>query len=333
MSIFLGGVFLYYARIRFDIINKTFINYNEKSHLLFSEGGCSCNLVGSNNCIRSSDKLRLEYGGFATYDEAFNRSLPLIDELKLYCVKRGIAIKIAGDVGETDSINVSTPTGGITNEGKKFFGLPQNLKHEVLGLGIYEVENNLSEITFISVNCSPSLRINNFNLGNDHSKAYGEEARIAISLLNSSNVLIMDSRISFLLKVMAVEALVSTDEKHNKDIVKKIQALQDNKDIISKIDDILKDTTINIKQVLGGLKRKSIRIKTKELVDNLCGDKSYFETTAAAFWDQCYDIRSEFTHTGKIAIKDVHDRQSVLHELVTDLVDAYIVKSNPPLSI
>lgn len=324
----IGGVSLYFARIRFDIVNKAFINYEEKSYLLFSNDMYACKLVGCNDHIKSSDQLWLEYGGFPTYDEAYSNSVPLVDELKLYCAKRGIAIKIAGGSGETDSTEISTTTGGITERGKMLFGFPPNSEFEVMGLGIYKVENGLCEIPFISGHCSPSSLINDFKIDYSSHNNYDEKARIAISLLNSSNVLTRDSRVSFLLKIMAVEALVPADEKYGAKIIEKIQEVQNNKEIISQIDEILKDTNINIKEVLGKLKNKSIGIKTRELVYRLCSDRIYFEIAAIDFWKQCYDIRSKFAHNGKIALKSVNDRQSVLHELVTDLIEAYIIQIN-----
>jgi hypothetical protein len=305
---------MFCVRIRFDVLNDYYINYESAKHELFREDEKVCTLssVNNNEKISKASKLYIEYSSFENYQEALNHGTLLLQSLKLYCSGRGIPIKISGSPGETDSIQASSSTGGFTEHGRKSFGISDNVVSEVFGLGIYEVERSPDELAFWNGTANATLGISSFEINRFQMKPYDDKINTAISLISSSNV-ITDSRVSFLLKIMAVETLVSKTQKKEVSIIDKIDAIMDS------VDDP------EIRCYIGNYKNKSITEKSKELVLKSCGNgKLYNNMSATNFWNYCYRLRSKFVHFGTLDIDELHSILMPLREMINDIMNYYV---------
>ncbi|MGL5149320.1 MAG: hypothetical protein ACRC7N_01955, partial [Clostridium sp.] len=270
---------MYFARILFFCNEEfTFRNLSDNSKELFSDGNYKCTIFSKKQGDRT--KIIIEFGGFETRVKAKDEGINLLRNIKLEMCSRGNPINISGIMGMLDSKELSVMPGRITDEGLAYvkeqlikvgrISEDKRVMEDVLGLEIYEVVNSMSEIYFVSqeikIKCDTD-----FELNIQRFKYWNEKLDVALSFLNTS-ILINDVRIKFLLKIMAIEVLVSEREKNEEAY-------------INSIDRIIKDINNNdelmarIKNDIGQLKIKSIGKKCRKLVEVHCNNK-YLELEA-----------------------------------------------------
>lgn len=162
-----------------------------------------------------------------------------------------------------------------------------------MGLAVYSVENSLDDLKLIdsevSLETSKSFVLQNMPLA-----FWDESMDLSLSLITSS-VGLSDNRVALLLRIMAVEVLVSKSEPRR----------QEEFDAIDKAINALDNIGLNkeeahfIKDLLSSRKQKSVQQKVKCLLTKYLPDSIYGGNTAPAFFDHCYSARSAFTHSGR----------------------------------
>lgn len=312
----------------------------EDETTLFSSDEAICKL----NIDRRFEYLRIivTYGGFTKREIAEQEGKILFYNLKKQFIRIGIPINISGGLGVLDTTQTSFDTGGLTEYGLNNISLifPQlkdvTVRSEKLGMQIYELGEDISNVKFIVEEVSSVRTMNSFPKLN--SEIYNENYKInvAYSLLNSGNA-INDLRANFLLKVSAIESLVSEDSYKDKnycDILNKINKFitVDNLKDQLEISEIELDKMLQkIKSAVGNLKKKSIAEKCVDLIESCDIQKKYLNKDAISFFNACYRIRSEFVHTGEYKknsteeqkIRELEEHLIELNTLVFDILDYY----------
>lgn len=206
---------MYFARIVFLLDdNYCFMNLSEKPVPLFTDGDAECTAhidTRTNHC-----KVILEYGGFSSQQEAEEKGINLVRQIKIEMVKREFTINIAGCSGQLDSSTIHVHHGGISawkqlcDECEEKHGSPMQrdriIENEYIGLSVYEVAQSIREIRFISSSVEMQSK-QKFSLSHDVLPYWNESMDTSLSLLSSS-VGINDQRAQFLLRLMAIEVLV-----------------------------------------------------------------------------------------------------------------------------
>lgn len=329
---------MYYVRIVL-FIKKDYDFHIEDEFILFESESIKCNVKIDR---RFEDlKVIFTYGGFEDREIAQREGSKLFYNVKKSFVKKGIPINISGGLGVLDTTEMSFITGGFTEQGLKFIeGLfpevkDKTVRNEILGMGIYQLDEDISEVKFISQSATaklttqfPEIKIDGYKENN--------KLDIAYSLLNSSNA-INDLRASFLLKVSAIESLVPEDTYKDDmycDFINKINKSITMENI--KTDFAISDTEKHniiqsIKSSFGLLKKKTINEKCKELIASCNFEKNYNGKNAISFFDECYKIRSKFVHTGTFK-NDVSETEKIrelemykmeLNSLIVDVLEYY----------
>ncbi|MGE6313511.1 hypothetical protein ACQKD6_24205 [Bacillus cereus] len=329
---------MYYARIVF-LISKEYEFDIEKECILFKSGSAICKLKIDDRF--EEFKIILSYGGFKDRDIAEKEGNKLLYSVKQRFIKAGIPINISGGLRVLDTNQSSFENGGLTEHGLNNIDVmfPQlankTVRNEKLGLEIYELDKDISEVIFICQSLEikrkmefPELKIENYK--------EDEKLNTAYSLLNSSNA-INDLRASFLLKVSSIESLVPDDsykDEKYKNILNQINKLISTEKINNDFDIPEKDfnkITQKIKSSIGALKKKSISEKCRELIDQCNLKKTYMGMDVIPFFNECYKIRSEFVHTGtyKNSISEVQKIRELemytmeLNKLILDVLEFY----------
>lgn len=264
---------MYYVRIVFFVTNNYDLDIDEEFNLFRTES-IICKVTIDR---RFEDvKVIISYGGFKNEEIAVQEGEKLFYSVKNGFIKKGIPINISGGLRVLDTTQKSFHTGGLIQYGIENIEVlfPQlankTVKNEILGLGIYQLNEDISEVKFISQNAKLTKKVKFPDIEIEEYKG-NNKLNIAYSLLNSSNV-INDLRVSFLLKVSAIESLVPEDSYKEKiycDIINQI-----NKTIkLEKIkvdfdipDDELQKIIQKLKGSIGTLKKKSIGEKCKDLI-------------------------------------------------------------------
>ena len=130
----------------------------------------------------------------------------------------------------------------------------------------------------------------------------------------NTSILINDVRIKFLLKIMAIEVLVSEKEKENEEYVNAIESIMRTIDISTEYGKKLKND-------IGRLKIKSIGKKCKNLIEKYCSEKAYVGLDALSFFDKCYKLRSGLVHSGKMNMEELGVYDEALKRLVVDTIE------------
>ncbi|PLR82553.1 hypothetical protein [Bacillus sp. V33-4] len=329
---------MYYVRIVF-LINEGYDFDTEDEFILFESGSVVCRV----KIDRRFEKLKviMSYGGFEDREIAEIEGNKLFYSVKKSFIKKGIPINISGGLGVLDTTQISFATGEITEYGLKNIEMifPQSanktVKNELLGMGIYQLDEDISEVKFLSQSVKAQLTTQ-FPEIEVAEYIEDEKINIAYSLLNSSNA-INDLRASFLLKVSSIESLVSEDSYKDdsycyfiKQINKSITMENINIDI--DIPEKEKQKIIqSIKSSIGLLKKKTIGEKCRELIKGCNFKKNYNGKNAITFFDECYKIRSEFVHTGTYKtgvseiqkIRELETYKMELNRLIIDVLDYY----------
>ncbi|MFJ7183714.1 hypothetical protein [Lysinibacillus xylanilyticus] len=335
---------LFYVRIVF-FVDKTYDFDLDEEITLFNDKNVVCKVIINRRDEFEGSKVIITYGGFKGKEIAEYEGKKLFYSVKKKFITAGIPINISGGLGVLDTTQTAFSNGGLTEFGLKnihlFFPLLANevVRNEILGMGIYEFDQNIdiSEVKFISQDARISLKRKFPEL---EIAEYPQDKKldIAYSLLNSSNV-INDLRTSFLLKVSTIESLVSDDAYNDNvycDMISKINKL-------ITIDNVGNDADLpeeeyvktlqKIKSSIGLLKKKSINIKCIDLINSYNFNSKYKNLEAAAFFNKCYKLRSEFVHTGTYEntlteeqkIRNLEEYNMELQKLVVDVLECYEV--------
>ena len=275
----------------------SFLNVTDQKRELFRNGNMVCTIHSDTRLI--NHRLILEYGPFDCKETAVEYGRDLVRQLKIYMAEHEVPIYLTGRIGGADPSRIAVYYGGI--EG--WDALPANQEREAplrpayengsLGLAVYSVENSLDDLKFIdsevSLETSKSFVLQNMPLA-----FWDESMDLSLSLITSS-VGLSDNRVALLLRIMAVEVLVSKSEPRR----------QEEFDAIDKAINALDNIGLNkeeahfIKDLLSSRKQKSVQQKVKSLLTKYLPDSIYGGNTAPAFFDHCYYARSAFTHSGR----------------------------------
>ncbi|CCX37390.1 unknown [Clostridium sp. CAG:1013] len=290
----------YYARIVFEMDDSyEFIGVTETPTIVFSKGNLQCTIkrepkLGEGN--RSIPYI-VEIGPFVSGEMANNVGLELLRDIKLNMVKSEFPINITGSPGKYDTTSICTTISAITDAGKQTFLPhvdPSRIENDYIGLKIFQVKTDLSELTFFKSSVSAKSSAN-FSLSYPLEKVWTDRLDISLSLLNSS-IHEHDIRIQFLLRIMAIEALVPSSDKYGpeyieakKKAIKQIETLNIDPEITSRFRTAL-DNSVN----------KSIRVRVNCLLKKHLSDKRYgaSDSDAISIFSACYKARSSFTHDG-----------------------------------
>lgn len=330
---------MYYVRIVFFIKDDYDLDLDDEI-VLFENNGPKCKA----KVDRRFEELKviLTYGSFEEESVAEEEGEKLFYSVKKQFIKKGIPINISGGLGVLDTPRKSFYTGGITKAGLENIEVlfPQlknkTVRNELLGMGVYELDKDISEVKFLCQQLSGTMKCNFPDIKIEEHKK-DDKINIAYSLLNSSNS-INDIRASFLLKISAIESLVSEEEYKNKDFCSIINFLNKKKIKFEDLNDNFDSTVDNLRSIIhriksafGNLKKKSISEKCRGLIANAQLSKKYLKMNAIDFFNKCYKIRSNFVHSGSYNNKDgqtgkirkLEDYLRELDNLVLDLLYYY----------
>lgn len=273
---------------------------------------------------RQGDKTKiiLEYGGFFDKDKAKDEGIKLLRNVKLEMCRKNNPINISGIKGLLDCKETAVMPAQLTEYGLSCIKIAlvkdgiisedKIVLEDVLGLEIYEVKSSMDEIHFVAEDLEIKHKTE-FVLERKEYQFWCEKLDITISFLNTSN-LINDVRMKFLLKIMAIEVLVSEEERENEDYVKIIEDIMRNIDTNSEIGK-------RVKNDIGRLKIKSIGKKCKILIEKYCGEKSYGGLNSIKFFNKCYKMRSGLVHSGELDLNELGIYDEELKNLVVDIVE------------
>ncbi|HFL3653738.1 TPA: hypothetical protein ACG3P3_001462 [Clostridioides difficile] len=314
---------MYFARILFFCDDGlSFDNLSNEPVELFQYGNYTCHAKSQKQADKT--KVIIEYGGFESREKAESEGIELLRNIKLEMCRDNNKINISGTSGVLDCTEKSVKSTGLTEEGLNIIKNVLVCKGEisedtrvigdVLGLEIYEVISSMNEIHFVAdafkIKCNTDFKLKRRSFEFENNKL-----DIVLSFLNSSS-LINDIRIQFLLRIMAIEVLVSDKEYNEKNYIEIINNIIKN---ISCSDKLME----RVKNDIGQLKIKSIGKKCKELIEQRCGDKKYFGLDVSKFFNNCYKMRSELVHSGKIDIMELEKHNEPLKLLVIDLIESF----------
>lgn len=329
---------MYYVRIVF-LINGGYDFDSKDEFVQFKSESVICRV----KIDRRFEELKVifSYGEFKDRETAKREGEKLFYSVKKCFVKKGIPINISGGLGVLDTTQTSFKTGEITECGLKNIEMlfPQlankTVKNEILGMGIYQLDEDISQVKFLSQSVQSKVTTQFPEINVEEYKE-DQKLNIAYSLLNSSNT-INDLRASFLLKVSAFESLVSEDSYKDDSychLIKQINKsiTMENIKIQIDISEIEKQKILqSIKSSIGLLKKKTIGEKCKELIERCNFEKEYLGKNATSFFDECYKIRSEFVHTGTYKngvsetqkIRELELYKMELNHLIIDVLEYY----------
>jgi len=316
---------MFFVRIVF-YIKKTdsFITDSEGKIEMFKKNNATCKVQMDNR--GEKNKVIVTYGGFEDKEEATIRGTNLFYSIKTTFIENHIPINISGSPLALDSKRISTPQGGFTSlEDNK-----HRILNEVLGMHIYEVENDISEMCFHSfeLNIGTQRLMPPFN--DDYKMNYQIEE--AYSLLNSS-ALINDIRVRLLLEISALESIVSKEQKKSEECI----------ELVGKINKFIKKDRLEnemgievnekglnkIKTHLGEFKKKSINEKCENLIERCDLNEKYLDLDPLTLFRRCYSLRSHFVHGNNYDSNEFGKYLNHLNKLILDVLKK--INSNPTL--
>jgi len=326
---------MYFARIVFFLENGHDLKIGEsrieEPIELFNSGSKKCTLKIDRRMNKK--KVIITYGLFGDEEDAKAKGSNLLDSIKVLFIRQGIPIKINSSRGVLDSTKKFADNGGFTYHGlaNVHHMFPElegvHVENELLGLGIYEADESesLEDIKFMAQSLGIELRSNIPEITDEYSM--NKDLRTSYSMMNTSN-LIQDNRAKFIVRITALEALVSNRIKHESDFCNVVDELL--KDYVSELrldslkplEDAKKLEYLNrLKNSIGRIKEKSIGEKCRELIVNSNLSKKYYEMDAITFFNKCYSIRSKFIHYGDYDVSVVDSYLVPLNELVLDVLE------------
>ncbi|MGM1049234.1 MAG: hypothetical protein ACQEXX_24280 [Bacillota bacterium] len=327
---------MYYLRIVFFVTNNYDLDLKDEK-ILFQTEGSLCNM----KVVRIFGKVKviLLYGGFSTEEVAVREGEKLFFNVKKSFIKQGIPINISGGLRVLDTIQTSFDTGEITQAGLEYLQstVPElanrTVKSEVLGMGIYQLDEDISEVKFVAHDVEiirtvkvPVIKMEDYR--------EDDKLKIAYSLLNSSNA-VNDLRASFILKVSSIESLVPEDlhkDENYCSVINQINKMITKDNIKLELSDVELDKFIQkVKGAVGALKKKSIGEKCRDLIVRCNIHKQYQGKDVISFFNECYNLRSEFVHTETFKnkvdetkkIRELELYLEDLNSLVLDILECY----------
>lgn len=275
----------------------SFLDVTEQKRELFRDGNMICTVHSDTRL--NNQRFILECGPFNCKETAVEYGRNLVRQLKIYMAEHEIPINLTGVIGGADPNTIAFYYGGI----ESWDSLPANQERETplrpayengcLGLSVYSVENSLDELRLIDSEASLSTS-KSFAFRNVPFLFWDESMDLSLSLITSSMGL-SDNRMALLLRIMAVEVLVSNAEPRR----------QEELDVINKTIDALDNINLSkqeksfVKDLLSSKKRKSVQQKVKTLLAKYLPDGVYGGKAAPDFFECCYSARSAFTHNGR----------------------------------
>ncbi len=312
---------MFFARILFFCDKKlSFENLSEDPIVIFQNNEIKC--VAKKKIQGEKTKIIVEYGGFQEKEKAQEEGIKLLRNIKLQMCKNNNPINISGIMGMLDCTEFAVMPAKFTDEGIAY--IKQELikmgkisdsiivMEDVLGLKIYEVESSMDEIHFVAQDVEIKYKTD-FMLDRTSFKYWDEKIDVALSFLSTS-ILINDVRLKFLLKIMAIETLVSSKETEDSEYINAVE------NIMSKIN-TSNEIGSRLKNDIGRLKIKSIGKKCKSLISKKCGNRKYADLDAVSFFDKCYRLRSGFVHSGEISVEELVAYDEALKKLIVDIIE------------
>lgn len=314
----------HFARIAFWLDKyNTFKNLSTSSIQLFAHDGAICTAHIDSGLNRP--KVIVEFGPFSTKEDAARSGIHLVRLIKLEMIKREFIIDISSRAGELDTSDISVKYGGLSSWEKFCDYYKQEcgqsppdqhiIENECIGLGVYEIEKSLGEITFVSATARGQIS-QDFSLQHETLAYWDETMDTALSLLSSSTG-VNDVRIKFLMRLMAIEALASPSRLRDSEYL----AFLDSMTNIAEQSDTKPEYKKTFKSQLGMFKEKSISQKANELFAEYLPEKTYMGLSPKEFFAQCYRLRSGFVHTGSVSGVDSNKTQ-MLKSMTLDLLYA-----------
>lgn len=312
---------MFYVRLLFFSERKlTFENLSEEPIVLFESETAKC--IAKKKRQGEKTKVILEYGGFEEEEKAREEGINLLRNVKLQMCKHNNPINISGINGMLDCKAYAVMPAQFTEYGLAFIrqeliklgiiSADKVVMEDVLGLAIYEVKSSMDEIHFVTQEADITYKTD-FTLNRMDYQFWSEKLDVVLSFLNTS-ILINDVRIKFLLKIMAIEVLVSEKETENEDYVNAIKSIMGEIDTSNQLG-------VKLKNDIGRLKIKSISKKCKNLIEQYCSKKIYAGLDALSFFDKCYKLRSGLVHSGEINVEEIGKYDEALKNLVVDIIE------------
>lgn len=199
---------------------------------------------------------------------------------------------------------------------------------EVIGYEIFELRTPIDDIKVIrqDVKFERTYELEPFDI--EDQSSMNDTMLTAYKVLNLSN-LVSDAKLSFILKITALEVIVS-DSQYKPDKIKKAIS-QINKKIL-KVDNILeilqdkseemKNEIISLKAGFGSMNKLSILEKCRNLIsDNYYIEEFFKGKSSIEFFNDCYNIRSKFVHAGEYNITEISEKVMKLDELIKKVLE------------
>lgn len=314
---------MFFVRIAFFLEkNNVFDIKNEKK--LFKNKEVECVIKVDRRF--GHEKVTITYGPFDKYKDAECQGEYLFNNVKKTMARNGVPIDFTTSLGELTeygekNIKMLLPDIDITNK---------IVENEVLGMSIHKVQKDISEYIFICQETIIERKWSDINFIPEDT-VFDSKLNIAYSLINLSN-LTESIAISFVLKISAVEALIS--DKQYRDALYRLFIDRVNKQF--NIRGVMKTDTeqINsesecekvlarIKCDIGSLKISSIGEKCNNLIGGANLTQQYSMMSAEQFFKICYNIRSNFIHVGTADIEFINNNLHILHKLAIDVLEYY----------
>jgi len=130
--------------------------------------------------------------------------------------------------------------------------------------------------------------------------------------------------IKFLLRFIAVEALITQDRRSQR-IVEHIEELIGH----TKKSNLEPNEKDLLTSAIGSLKNQSIKQSGAELVSKHLGSKKYMDIPASKFFEKCYKVRSELVHKRKAlqSITEISKLSAELEFFVPELIYQTIMRT------
>lgn len=316
---------MFFARVVFGLDkHQNFRNLSNSRSNIFTYGDSVCTARIEDRSNRTD--IIMEYGGFPTYAAASEAGTQLVRNIKMKMIEDEIPVNISGDLGILDSTDSVSITGRLTDYGKALlrsralFGekIPDDvaIKDEYIGLQVFEVKESIREIRFVAQEVEVIYNTD-FLIDYHPFRDWNFEMDIALSLLTAS-ISINDIRITFLLRLMAIEALVPNSQPQDAKLIVAVDSL------LPKVDelDLCREQKEFLKSKIGALKEKNIAQKARNLLQTHLPGKEYNGVSTSKFFNQCYKMRGSFLHSGFLGKGNIDQICRELKRMDMDLLKA-----------
>jgi hypothetical protein len=297
-----GVVPAYDFRVNFQIASGDRINHDApEMPILAVQGGPTLLLkaLDSQRSIRGARELLLIGGPFPTAEAATEAGQKALAALHVFSLNARFGI----DFGQ-----------------RRRAGSPSTHISKSPGLTIYPAGSLLLTGTDAHlVREVPASRFADQISGvYQDSPAFSDRQALAVELYQASHF--EDSpRAKFLTLIVAIEALMKPSPR-----------TQDAREFVELLQQLVRRAALpqeDIESLVGSLKWLKDESKGKTgrtLAKYLLGDRNYGGKTASAFFNQCYGIRSQIVHTGRLDDPnvDLGELASLTGEFVADLLKA-----------